>query len=88
MKSTIEVLEVEHCGLTSHALALLKTNLDWFCYLKKIEMKETDTNFDFKEIYLKILMRAKYEQIDKMLENNMKLLPIPTFLVELMPKDL
>jgi hypothetical protein len=30
MRSSIEVLIIEYCGLTVHSLALLKTNLDWF----------------------------------------------------------
>jgi len=59
---------MEYCGLTNHSLAFLKTNLDWFSNLQKIEMKESDANFDFKDIYQDILMRARYAKFEKRLE--------------------
>ena len=69
LKSSIEVLVMESCGLTSHSLALLKTNLEWFSSLQKVEMKESDYNFDFKDIYQDILMRARYAKFEKRLDN-------------------
>ncbi len=60
---------MEYCGLTSHSLALLKTNLEWFSSLQKVEMKESDCNFDFKDIYQDILMRARYAKFEKRLDN-------------------
>ena len=56
---------MEYCGLTNHSLALLKTNVDWFSNLQKVEMKESDSNFDFKDIYQDILMRARYAKFEK-----------------------
>jgi Leucine-rich repeat (LRR) protein len=69
LKSSIEILVMESCGLTNHSLALLKTNLEWFSSLQKVDMKESDCNFDFKDIYQDILMRARYAKFEKRLDN-------------------
>jgi hypothetical protein len=50
-------------------------------------MKESDSIFDFKDIYQDILMRARYSKFEQKLDYKIKF-NVPTHIIELMPKDL